>query len=409
VLATSNGYPLWGGKIDANAGDLFRLQDEVAKRVVDALGRQLADVYLRGRFTTFATAPDTAAGGAPVASETSGPLMSPVAQELYARGRVEVVGNTADAIRRAIATFERAIALDPDFAQAYAGLAMAYARMAFAFVPDSDYFDRADAMAEKAITIDSELPEARYVRGLLAWTPQRGFDHATALREFAVATAARPSLNEAHQMMAMVLLHVGMLDESIHHFERALAISPQNAFAHLHLGLARYLAGDFAGGREISRVAVEREASQWGLYQLGLTEIQAGNLEGAAIAAGMLAQQFPFSVLSHPLRGLVAALGGDGEEALRHVELTIAHRKGFGHYHHAQYDVACIYGQLGRVREGLDWFRDAAQDGFPCYPFFDRDPLLAPLRRDPRYAELTSPLRHLGEEMRALYRTLPKS
>jgi tetratricopeptide (TPR) repeat protein len=208
-------------------------------------------------------------------------------------------------------------------------------------------------------------------------------------------------------MMGMVLGHVGMFDESCFHFERALAISPHDAFAHLHLGLTRYLSGDFAGGREISRLALEREASQWGLYQLGLTEIQVGNLEGAAAAAVMIGQQFPSSVLAHPLRGLVAALSGDREQALRHVELTIKHRKGFGHYHHAQYDVACIYGQLDRVREGLDWFRDAAQDGFPCYPFFDRDPLLSPLRSDPRYAELTAPLRQLGEEMRALYRTLP--
>jgi TolB-like protein len=440
VLSTSDGRPLWGGKIDATSDDLFRLQDEVARRVVEAIQSEVVSLQVLRKAATERNGaraappprPGTSFGRAPLEAHPA--LVSadrPVQPEpgvsrlatffgrfrrarrppfeadaLYARGRVYLLGNTAEALKLAIDAFERALAVKPEFAKAYAGLAAAYARMTFMFVPEGDYFDRAHAMTEQALAIDRDLPEARYLRGLLAWTPQRGFDHATALREGMLALGQRPGLHEAREMIAGVLAHVGMFEESIAQYERALSINPHSPSAYLHFGFARYLAGDFASAREISRLSVEREASQWGYYQLGLTELQSGNLDGAARAAGMLASRFPSSVLQHPLKGLVAARRGNREEALQGIELTVKHQKGFGHYHHVQYDVGCIHAQLGVVQEGLDWIRNAAEDGFPCSPFFDRDPLLAPLRDDPRYSELTTRLRQRCAQIATLYRDL---
>ena len=58
----------------------------------------------------------------------------------------------------------------------------------------------------------------------------------------------------------------------------------------------------------------------------------------------------------------------------------------FGHYHHAQYDIACIYALLGEKAAALDFLTEAAGNGFPCYSFFESDPFLESLRRESRFA-----------------------
>jgi hypothetical protein len=76
----------------------------------------------------------------------------------------------------------------------------------------------------------------------------------------------------------------------------------------------------------------------------------------------------------------MAALRGDAAAADRQVQLTIQHRKAFGHYHHAQYDVACSHALAGRAQEALQWLEAAGANGFPCAGFFRRDRLLDSLR-----------------------------
>ena len=62
--------------------------------------------------------------------------------------------------------------------------------------------------------LDPDLPEGRYVRGCLLWTPQRGFDHAGAMRELLAVIAIRPSFDGAYHALGIVLYHVGLLDEA---------------------------------------------------------------------------------------------------------------------------------------------------------------------------------------------------
>jgi len=92
---------------------------------------------------------------------------------------------------------------------------------------------------------------------------------------------------------------------------------------------------------------------------------------------------------------------------LRLVEEVERNRRSFGHFHHAQYDLACVHGLLGDPARAVEQLRAAANDGFPCLPFFDRDPLLEPVRRSPDYQALMSELRPAHEAYRRLYASLP--
>jgi hypothetical protein len=104
------------------------------------------------------------------------------------------------------------------------------------------------------------------------------------------------------------------------------------------------------------------------------------------------------------LRGLIAGVEGDATRAKEQIELIVRNRKSFGHYHHAQYDVACIYAVLGETEKALDWLADSADNGFPCYSFFERDPLLDSIRREDRFRVIVESARKESEVCRTLYR-----
>jgi tetratricopeptide (TPR) repeat protein len=206
-----------------------------------------------------------------------------------------------------------------------------------------------------------------------------------------------------------VLFHVSRLSESIAHFERALAINPDDEVASMHLGFALYLQGAFQVAFDLSDEARRRSASAWVFYQVALAEIQLGRRDDAERTVNAAARQFPGHVLFYPLRGLLAALRGDAEGALELVQLTIRHARSFGHYHHAQYDVACIHATLGQTDAALRWLTDSATNGFPCAAFFERDPLLASIREDPRFTALMRTLHDECARYGELYRTLHTS
>src|SRR5713226_9310933 len=126
----------------------------------------------------------------------------------------------------------------------------------------------------------------------------------------------------------------------------------------MHLGFALYLQGAFQVAFDLSDEARRRFASAWVFYQVALAQIHLGRRDDAERTVNAAARQFPGHVLFYPLRGLLAALRGDADAALEHVELTSRYARSFGHYHHAQYDVACIYATLGRTDAALRWLTD---------------------------------------------------
>ena len=383
LLSTSDGSPLWGTKIDASIEDVFALQDQVAREVMRALRVTVTD------------ADEQRLARAPRADRA--------AREHYLRGRVHMTRQSIESIDAAIEEFQRAIAIDPSFASAYVGLAMAFSLMAFTFKPDSDYQARAHELSARALALDPSLPEGRFIRGWLAWTPASGFRHELAIREAGAAIAGSPGLNEAHHLLGIVLLHVSLFDESAREFERSLAINPTDATAYMHLGWTKYLAGDLANALEISVEAWRRTPSAWAGYQLALTQLQLGRVDEAEKSAAAAARHSPDDVLQYPLAGLIAALRGDDAEAQRQMAATVQHRKAFGHYHHAQYDVACICAALGRHDEAMQWLTDAARNGFPCHGTFLRDRLLAPLRRRADFVALLEEVAAERERCRRAY------
>lgn len=383
LLDVAEARSLWGDKITTSFDDVFDMQDEVSRQIARALAIELA--------------------GADQARVPRAARPDAAAYELYMQGRMHLHRETVDSINTAVDCLERARAADPGFALAYAGLADAYHRIAFTYDPEGDWYQRAREMVEEALRLDPQLPEARYMRGRLLWSPDGGFNHAEALPEFGAAVAARPGLYEAHRGLGILLFHISMFSESRSHFERALAINPDDVGSTIHLGFCRHLEGDFQAALDITRDALRRDSPAWAFYQTALAEIQLGRREDADRTIDIAARMFPGSVRFSPLRALLGALRGDADVALQHVELTVRNSKSFGHYHHAQYDVACVHALLGRRDEALQWLAEAGRNGFPCHAFFERDPLLAPIRDDTRFVALMREWQQECDGYRAVY------
>ncbi len=330
--------------------------------------------------------------------------------ELYLKGRVHLLYETRPDLAVAIESFEKARQLDPASALPVAGLADSYARMAYTFEPEAGWYARAVAATDQALAIDPSLPEGRYLKGRLLWSPQRGFDHAGALREFRAAVATRPSLNEAHHWLGILFFHVALFEESHEAFRQALAINPADLIARVHAATCRLYQGQWAEARVLCEEALDRQPdATWPHYQLAHALLRTGDRASAARAIELASNRFAAEILFHPLRAIVAALDGDRDEAVRQIALTTQNAQAFGHYHHAQYDVACAHALLGDRDQAIAWLADAAGNGFPCHTFFELDPLLAQLRLDPRFVDLVARLTTECDGYGALWRRLNAS
>jgi TolB-like protein len=385
LVRATDGVSTWGTKIEGDAEDLFALQDEVARQVASAL------------------LPATSSAAAPPPRPAAAPAGN--AYDLYLQGRSRLVRESLSDYVAAINWFERARDSDPSFALGWAGLADAYARMTFNFQPEGDWHLRAQAACDEALRLAPGLPEGLHARGRLRWTPQQGWDHAGAIRDLHAAVAAVPGFADAHQRLGTVLYHVGLIAEGEAHLERVMAINPGHVTGLGQLSFCRYHQGRFAEVLAPS-LEVARTMAPWDLYQAALCQLRLGLDADAAAMATRIDEEQAWHPLAAAIRGLLAARRGDEPAACEAARQVTANRAAWGHYHHAQYDVACIHALLGEPDAAVDELAAAADNGYPCGPFFAVDPLLASLHRTPRFEALLARLRAEREGHARLYAEL---
>ena len=388
LVKTDGAQPLWGSKIDTTLDDIFEMQDQVSRRITEALEIEL-------------TASDE--------RRLARPGQAGAAYALYLQGRIHLLQETREDVNAALEAFEKARMIDPSSALPFVGLADAYSRMAFTFDPEGGWYERAAEMTEKALAIDPMLPEGHYLKARLLWSPQRGFDHNAALTEFWAAAVARPSLNEAHHWLGSVLLHLAMFEEAQKELDQALAINPADVIAKANRAHCWHLEGRWKESAELAKDTVAGWSYNWARYQLAHALIRLSDRTAAAQAMVSPPHVSVREELFPPVRAILAALDHNPSEANRQIEVTVRSRKAFGHYHHAQYDIACTHALLGNREQALDWLTESSRNGFPCHRFFEIDPLLEPIRSEARFRRLIDELRAEGERYRALWRNLQTS
>jgi len=371
---------LWAQNYERDLTDVLALQGEVARAVAGQI-----QVRLTPREQT------RLAKARPV---------KPEAYEYYLRG-IHLEKGSRSNLQDAIGMLERAVEIDPGFAVAYAHLAQSYVAMFFFFSPEeqAQWESKAQAAVDKALALDPDLAEAHVARGRLLWTPSNHFPHEKAIQEFRRALALKPNSSEAHAWLAVVYNHVGLLEEGLRHARQALAIDPAHVIARGQEAMALLGLGRYEETLSILQRLPERgiEAA-FTAYTL----VQAGRLsEARAKLPDILKEnpEDPGGMLSLTQALLFAADGKEreAEEQIR----KAAQKKAFGHFHHTAFGIACAYARMNKPQKAIDWLEQAA-DGYPCYPAFARDRNLDSLRKEPRFIAFLERVKKESDYYRAL-------
>ena len=354
---------LWANSYERDLRDVLTLQSEVAQAIAD---------QIRVKMTAQEQA--RLAGGRPV---------NPAAHEAYLKGRYYLEKWSPDGAKKAEEYFRQAVAQDPNYGPAYAGLAETYTWGVPGLSPEEGAA-RAKAAALKALASDDTLGEAHASLAIVYL--QSDWDFPAAEKEFKKAVELNPNYGPAHHWYSHLLLSMGRFDESLTESQRFVELDPLSPAPHLHLGL-HYL---------IARQYDECIRQELKTLQMDPNYILAHSQLGQAyLFKGMYAEALRELEKARELSGgdktntarLAHAYGvaGRKDEARKLLQELLSTP---GHGQEIPGGVAIVYLGLGENEKALEWLLKA----YEKQPYWSADlkvdPLFDPLRSDPRFQAL---------------------
>src|SRR6266571_5106505 len=390
LISAATGYQLWADRFEEPVQNRFALEDRVAHGSITALELPLSASQEHALRTA--------------------PTKNLEAYDSYLRGKIRLRRESREDDSIAIMLLERAVALDPEFAAAQAELVQAYVLRVILFAPsDTALVERAWVATEKALRLDPDLAEAHLARASVLSNLSGRFAPEPVIEEDRRALELNPNLAQAHHQLGNIYLHLGLLDKAVDEFRRTLAIDPGNYGATRRIGVALVYQGRYEDGlRLIRQVPPESNQSLWN-YDVAWALLYLGrNAEAAALIERYL-QDHPEDRggVVTSTRALLFAQAGDAARAEEDIRTALEKGKGFGHFHHTAYNIASVYALLRQPTRAVYWLRQAAEGGWPCYPYFARDPNLDHIRNDPDFIAFMRELRAQWERYRATLLTAP--
>jgi eukaryotic-like serine/threonine-protein kinase len=370
LTSTDDGRLLWSQRYDRDVGDVFAVQDELARTIV---------AKLRATWLAELAEPEQKRGTANV-----------TAYGLYLRGRWALNQRTGELTSLAIEYFERAIAEDPRYALAYTGLADAYAlHVDYRSVPVAEGFERAKMYARRALELDDTLAEAH---SSLAWTLFiYDWDWASAEREFRRAIELDPRYPSAHQWYASMLASQARHEESIIEAHTAQELDPGFVSIRRGLGWQYYYARRYERARHHLEHAIEMNPNAEETFRiLGLVQ----SVEGRHVdAVSTLREALTLPTAgSYTLATLGFALARAGEtDEARRITTDLESRAERQYVSPAALSMLQL--GLGDFGRALDWMERAHAERRGWLAYLAVNPIFDPLRSDSRFAMLVRTMR----------------
>lgn len=365
LTSTSEGRLLWSQRYDRRLDDVFAIQDEISRTIVDTL-----------RATWFA---DLAP--ARVQHYTDNVR----AYGLYLKGRYEWNRRTQEGVTAGIRYFEQAIAEDPSYALAYTGLADCYAlHVDYRSVPVDEGFMQAKKYALKAIELDDSLAEAH---ASLAWCRfAYDWDWASAGQEFRRAIELDPRYATAHQWYAFLLCALGATGESLVEGHTAIELDPGSVSARRSLGWAYLYARRYEQARyHLERAITMNPNAEETFRVLGVTlSLEGKHVDAERVLRETVTMPGAGTYTSASL-GYALARAGRRDEALVLLAELEAHAA-IGYVSPVAF--ATILLGLGDVERAIDWSERAYDDRRGWLAYVNVNPLMDPMRGHPRFEAL---------------------
>ena len=363
---------LWAKSYQGDVRNVFALQNEVAQAITQQIRLKL-------------TPRDEArlAGNRPA---------NPEAHEAYLKGRYLARGPNVDAVRKGMEFFKEAIAKDPNYALAYAGLADAHILLGQEILSDPrEAYGQAKEWAARALALDNRLGEAY---ASMAYASLLSWEWADAEREFQRAIELNPRYAQAHSWYASYLLAVGRLEDAVAEARRAWELDPSDLSVDLNLGMCFYYGRHFDEAIEHFRRILEANPHAVVVhYWLGLALEQQGKFEQAIAEFELVGSPSALAPLGHAY----SASGREKQarDILKQFLDLAASSRGYV----PAFEIATIYNGLGEKDRALEWLSKASVARTSYMIFLRAEPVFENLHSDPRFGRL---LRGIGLPTSAL-------
>jgi eukaryotic-like serine/threonine-protein kinase len=350
---------LWGDTFEGDIKDVLSLQDQVARSITE---------QIRGKLTSQQHA-----------RLSSGRAVNPEAYDAYLKGR-QAIWRFQDT--GAIPYFQKAIALEPQYAEAYAGLADAYTSRSFTGLPPMEVLPKAREAAQKALALDDSLAEAHAAMGLVRM--MYDFDWRGAEVEFRKALEIKPGNPISHYELSILLSMVGRHDEAIAEAQRAISLDPLDSLVNVNLGWR------YQGARRFDQAIAQFKKTLEAHPDIAYVH---GNISQCLLCQGKareaLAELGPDKGKPDwaAQSAVMNAAAGNKEEARRQLAVLLAKRQ--QGYYSARL-IASVYAALGDKQEALRWMNTAREehDGWTASLFTGFNCEWDHLRSDPGFQDL---------------------
>jgi tetratricopeptide (TPR) repeat protein len=358
LINVADGFHLWSETYDRDMKDIFAVQSDVAKRVVEALEVQL--------------------GADDERALAKKPTENPEAHRLYLLGRYHFTKFTRVGWTNAIHYFEQALQIDPNFALAYCGLADTYGWAGGQTLPGREAWAKEMEFARKALALDPNLAEAHLSMGVALFSV---LDPRGSIKELDRAVELNPNLAATYDQYGWTFGEMGRHDESIAAERKALELDPLNSLFNTDLGFFFYWARRYDDAitqfRKTlvldSNIALPHHSLGWCMVWKGnLTEARAEFQKAATL------DDLPWYKAN---LGYVYAVSGDrakAEQILRDLD-DLAKKQ-----YVSPALPASVYLGLGEKAEALDWIEKGYEDRDPML-WWNTDQLYDSVRNEPRF------------------------
>ena len=366
LTSTEDGRLVWSERYDRKLHDVFAIQDEIAQTIVNTL-----------RATSFAELASVQANRHTNNIQAYG---------LYLRGRYAWNKRTSEGVIEGIRYFEEAIALDPNYALAYTGLADSYAlHIDYRNVPVHEGFEKAKFYARKAIELDDSLAEAH---ASLAWSLFiYDWDWERAAAEFRRAIELDPQYATAHQWYAFMLASEGRFEEALIEAHTAqendpASVSVRRSLGYVYLYAKKYTQAQYHLDRAIAMNPTAEETYRiQGLIltlQKKYPEAEAVLREALALApecASYTKVTLAYSMAAAGNKSYAERLAGELSEKMKSEYVSPV-------------ELVMVYIALGDNQTALDWTERAMEERRGWVAYLGVHPVVDPLREEPRFNAL---------------------
>ncbi len=364
LVNVENGYQLWSETYDRQLEDVFAVQDEISRSIVEALKVQLVGT----------------------STQLVAPTKNLEAYTTYLKGRYHFNKFSEQSLRKALDLFQHALLQDPGFARAYAGIADVWCDLADDWVAPDEAYPRAKAAAERALQRDPDLADAMISIGkVLCWHEWK-FAEGAALLERAVALS--PNNSEAQWVLGTALPLIGRMNDGVEAVRKSVQLDPLRVE---YAGwLTRFLLYDkdyeaaIAAGNEL--LEVDEEYGR-GFVWMGSAYLELGNPE-LALEWFQRGQALDRAVRSYDAMIVRALARLDRREEAEEI-MTRLEAESKQHYIRSEY-LAMGHAALGNMDKAFESLERAYQARSAGLIYLHVDPGYSPLRDDPRYDEIIS-------------------